>query len=52
MAEGQDWSTGEGLEVRASVDAVLLVLTGRPVTPDELSGRGASTLTERLGPAT
>lgn len=48
VAEGQDWSTGEGPEVRASADATLLVLTGRPVDPAELSGPGAATLAARL----
>lgn len=48
VAEDQDWATGEGLEVRASGDAVLLVLSGRPVGADELSGPGAPTLAARL----
>lgn len=49
VAEGSGWSSGDGPEVRASDDAVLLVLTGRDVGPDELSGPGAGTLARRLG---
>ncbi|MFF5987329.1 maleylpyruvate isomerase family mycothiol-dependent enzyme [Prauserella flavalba] len=42
------WSHGEGPEVRASAESLLLVLTGRPVADGELSGPGASTLLARL----
>lgn len=44
----QDWSTGDGVEVRAPADAVLLVLTGRKVGRAELSGPGSSVLGARL----
>jgi uncharacterized protein (TIGR03083 family) len=48
VTEGQDWATGDGPEVRASADAVLLVLTGRQVDPTELSGPAAAALAGRL----
>jgi uncharacterized protein (TIGR03083 family) len=48
VAEDQDWSTGQGAEVRAPAEVVLLVLAGRPVRPDELTGPGAATLAARL----
>lgn len=48
VATDQDWATGAGIEVRASGEVVLLVLAGRPVRPDELSGPGAATLAARL----
>lgn len=48
VAEGQDWSTGTGPDVRASADATLLLLTGRPVDPEELSGPGRPVLVARL----
>lgn len=48
VATDQDWATGEGTEVRASGEVVLLVLSGRPVRPGELTGPGAATLEARL----
>ena len=48
VAEDQDWAHGEGPEVQASGEAVLLVLAGRPVGADELRGPGAATLAARL----
>lgn len=48
MAEDQDWAHGEGPEVRASGEVVLLVLAGRQVDADELRGPGAATLAARL----
>lgn len=48
VAEDQPWSTGDGPEVRGSAEALLLVLSGRPVAAEELSGPGASTLVARL----
>jgi len=48
VATDQDWATGEGAEVRGSGEAVLLVLSGRPVRPGELTGPGAATLEDRL----
>ena len=41
VAEGADWSHGEGPEARGTTDSVLLLLTGRAVGPDELTGPGA-----------
>lgn len=48
VADGLGWSWGEGPEVRGSGEALMLVLTGRPVAPGELSGPGADTLRSRL----
>ncbi len=48
VAQDQDWVHGEGAEVRASGEAVLLVLAGRPVDAVELHGPGAPTLAARL----
>ena len=48
VAEDRDWTHGDGAEVHASGEAVLLVLSGRPVGPDELRGPGAATLAARL----
>lgn len=48
VAEDEDWATGEGDEVRASGEAVLLVLAGRPVAAEELRGPGAASLAGRL----
>ena len=48
VADDQDWAHGEGPEVHASGEAVLLVLSGRPVDADELRGPGAATLAARL----
>ena len=46
-----DWTRGEGLEVAGPVGAVLLLLSGRPVALDRLSGPGADALRAAL-PAT
>lgn len=48
VADGQDWATGAGPEVRAGADATLLLLTGRPVDPAELSGPGKPVVVARL----
>jgi len=48
VAEDLDWSHGEGPEVRGSAEALMLVLTGRPVDPGELTGPGAAQLHARL----
>lgn len=48
VAEDLDWSHGEGPEVRGSAEALMLVLTGRPVGPGELTGPGAAQLHARL----
>ena len=44
----QDWSAGEGDEVRGTSEAVALALAGRPVVLDELEGPGVGVLRERL----
>ena len=48
VADDLEWSHGEGLEVHGSAEALLLMLTGRPIGGDELSGPGASALYSRL----
>lgn len=48
VAEGYDWSYGEGLEVRSTGEAVLRLLNGRPVERAELSGPGADLLASRV----
>jgi hypothetical protein len=47
VAEDQDWSRGEGPEVRGSGEALLLLLSGRRPLPGELHGEGISRLDER-----
>lgn len=44
VAEDQDWTHGEGPEVRASGEALLLLLSGRRPGRDELHGEGVSRL--------
>jgi uncharacterized protein (TIGR03083 family) len=46
VADDADWSHGRGPEVRGSATALILLLTGRTVAPEELSGPGL----ERLRP--
>lgn len=48
VADDQEWATGSGMEVHGSGEAVLLALTRRPVSPEELTGPGAETLLSRL----
>jgi uncharacterized protein (TIGR03083 family) len=48
VADDVDWSHGDGPEVRGSTEALMLVLTGRPLRPGELTGAGAETLLARL----
>lgn len=48
VATDADWSYGDGPEVRGSAEALLLVLYGRPIAPDELAGPGAPVLAPRL----
>ena len=50
VAEDQDWSHGEGPEVRGSGEAMLLLVSGRPVDPGELRGDGAPLILDRLHP--
>ena len=47
VAEDQDWSHGEGPEVRGSGEALLLLLSGRRPLPGELHGEGISRLDGR-----
>jgi len=46
VAEDQDWTHGDGPEVRASGEALLLLLSGRRPEPAELHGDGVA----QLGP--
>lgn len=48
VADGMHWTRGQGPEARGSAAAMLLVLSGRPVAADELTGPGADTLVARL----
>jgi hypothetical protein len=48
VASDADWAHGTGPEVRTSSEALLLVLSGRPVDAAELSGTGAVELSHRL----
>lgn len=48
VAEDVDWSHGDGPEVRASAESMALLLYGRPLAADELSGAGAAVLRARL----
>ncbi|GAA3562330.1 maleylpyruvate isomerase family mycothiol-dependent enzyme [Kribbella ginsengisoli] len=48
IADGYDWSYGQGPEVHAQGEAVLRILNGRPASRDELTGEGADQLAARL----
>jgi hypothetical protein len=48
VATDTDWTHGAGPDVRASAEALLLLLYGRPVDPAELTGDGAPVLLPRL----
>jgi uncharacterized protein (TIGR03083 family) len=48
VAADADWSHGEGPEVGGSSEALVLMLSGRHVGPDELTGPGAEQLYARL----
>ncbi len=48
VADDVGWSPGQGPEVRGSREALMLLLTGRPVGTDELTGAGAEQLHSRL----
>jgi uncharacterized protein (TIGR03083 family) len=50
VAEGYDWSYGQGQQVTAPGDAVLRILNGRRVDRQELTGPGADRLHARLSP--
>jgi uncharacterized protein (TIGR03083 family) len=44
VADGVTWESGQGPEVHASPEALLLLLAGRPVGEDELRGPGVAML--------
>ncbi|SMD22073.1 maleylpyruvate isomerase family mycothiol-dependent enzyme [Kibdelosporangium aridum] len=44
IATDLDWSHGAGPEVRGTAEALLMLLTGRPVTASDFTGPGAETL--------
>jgi uncharacterized protein (TIGR03083 family) len=48
VADDLDWSHGHGPEVHGTGASLVLVLTGRSVGPDELTGPGAAELYARL----
>ena len=48
VAEDHPWSSGEGPEVQASGEALILLLCGRSLDPDELRGEGAPVVRDRL----
>ena len=48
VATDAELTIGDGPEVRGTALALLLALTGRPTTPDPLTGDGAPTLTARF----
>lgn len=43
-----DWSHGSGPAVTGTAAALILTLTGRPAALNELSGEGATTISQRL----
>lgn len=43
-ATDTDWTVGQGALIEGPTEALLLLLTGRTVSPDRLSGAGASRL--------
>jgi hypothetical protein len=47
VADDVTWTAGAGPEVRGSISALLLVLTGRPVALAQLSGPGLEVLRTR-----
>lgn len=49
VAEGLDWSWGDGPEVRGSADSLILALGGRAQVLDDLTGDGVDELARRLG---
>jgi uncharacterized protein (TIGR03083 family) len=48
IADGYNWSYGQGPEVHAKGEAVLRILNGRQTSPDELTGEGAGQLAAKL----
>jgi len=49
VATDVDWAAGDGPEVTGPVDALLLLLTGRPAALARLSGPGAAQLGGLVG---
>jgi uncharacterized protein (TIGR03083 family) len=49
VATDVDWAAGDGPEVTGPVDALLLLLTGRPAALARLSGPGAAELSGLVG---
>jgi hypothetical protein len=49
IATDANWSAGAGAEVHRPIDALQLVLTGRPAGLTRLTGGGAHALRERAG---
>ena len=47
VATDVDWSHGDGPEVHGSSESMMLMLAGRPIDADELSGPGAAALRTR-----
>ena len=45
------WSVGNGPEIQGPIDAILLLLTGRPAALHRLSGAGAQSLRSQMLPA-
>ena len=48
VADDVDWTHGDGPEVHGSSEALMLMLAGRPVPSDALTGPGATELYARL----
>jgi uncharacterized protein (TIGR03083 family) len=48
IADDVAWSTGDGPDVRGTSEAILMILSGRAVGADELTGDGATRLYERF----
>jgi hypothetical protein len=46
--KGADWSTGTGPEVSGPAMSLLLAMTGRSASLDDLSGDGVDTLRSRM----
>ena len=51
VATDTDWTRGDGPEVSGPVGAILLLLTGRAVALEQLTGRGADRLRGQAQPA-
>lgn len=48
VATDVDWTAGKGAEIRGPIQAILLLLTGRPVALRWLSGEGVASLAGRF----